>query len=279
MTRTILIHCHMFKNAGTTFDWSLQRNFGELFLDHRDDEPMRNQKGYLYDYLQKHKDIVSLSSHHIQLPLPVVEDINFLPAFLLRHPIDRVGSVYEFERQQDADTPGAINAKKLSFNEYIAWRMQLNVGATIRNYQVRYCAGAFNKVSLDNNEFTTACQTLNRSPLLGLVEKYDESMVLFEEVLRRYFNDIDLAYVPQNTGKRRRLGIDKRIEAVLSNLDAPIKESLLSQNKLDIELYTHAEKLLNDRISLIADFDMKLADFRQRCSNLSNKVKHSTVHG
>lgn len=263
----------MFKNAGTTFDWSLKRNFSELFHDHRDDEPMRNQKGYLYDYIQTHKDMVSLSSHHIQLPLPAVDDINFLPAFLLRHPIDRVGSVYEFERQQDADTPGAINAKKLSFNEYIAWRMQLNVGATIRNYQVRYCAGTFNKIRLDDNEFTTACHTLIQSPLVGLVEKYDESMVLFEEVLRRFFKQIDLAYVPQNTGERRRLGIEKRIEAVLNNLDAPIRDSLLSHNKLDIELYSHAEKLLDDRISHIADFDRKLADFRQRCSELSNKIK------
>ena len=35
--RHVLIHAHLFKNAGTTFDFSLQRSFGEQFVDHRDD--------------------------------------------------------------------------------------------------------------------------------------------------------------------------------------------------------------------------------------------------
>ena len=43
--RHILLHGHIFKNAGTTFDWSLERSFGEAFLDHREDKVMRERGG------------------------------------------------------------------------------------------------------------------------------------------------------------------------------------------------------------------------------------------
>ena len=33
--RVIMVHTHIFKNAGTSLDWVLQKNFGKNFLDHR----------------------------------------------------------------------------------------------------------------------------------------------------------------------------------------------------------------------------------------------------
>jgi len=32
--RHVLVHAHIFKNAGTTFDFSLSRFFGHDFVDH-----------------------------------------------------------------------------------------------------------------------------------------------------------------------------------------------------------------------------------------------------
>lgn len=42
--RMVIIHRHLFKNAGTTFDAILENNFGRIFCDHRYDEhaTMRN---------------------------------------------------------------------------------------------------------------------------------------------------------------------------------------------------------------------------------------------
>ena len=39
--RHVILHGHIFKNAGTSFDWSLERSFGEAFVDHREDKLMR----------------------------------------------------------------------------------------------------------------------------------------------------------------------------------------------------------------------------------------------
>ena len=54
MRRKVIIHKHLFKNAGTTFDWSLHKNFGNDFCDHRDDVIKKNSYDLeLYNYTRK----------------------------------------------------------------------------------------------------------------------------------------------------------------------------------------------------------------------------------
>jgi len=60
---------------------------------------------------------------------------------MLRHPIERIRSVYDFERKQRGRTPGSRAAKSKSFRDYVAWRMTPAVAHTIRNYQTLYLAG------------------------------------------------------------------------------------------------------------------------------------------
>ncbi|MCU9611902.1 hypothetical protein OEK97_28760, partial [Escherichia coli] len=53
--------------------------------------------------------------------------------------------MYDFEQRQQAETPGAIQAKMLSFSDYIRWRMQPDVGPTIRNFHCGFCSGTFSR--------------------------------------------------------------------------------------------------------------------------------------
>ncbi len=113
ITRIIIAHGHIFKNAGTTFDYSLERNFGKRFVDHRDDAPMRKKGSkYLKNYLKENKHLQAISSHHMCYPFPNLPETKIIPAYFFRHPIERIRSVYNFERKQKSGTPGAINAKK-----------------------------------------------------------------------------------------------------------------------------------------------------------------------
>ncbi len=142
-SRPVIVHCHLFKNAGSTLDWSLKRQFGAGFIDHRDDDSMRQGASFLGPYIESHTELSAISSHHVRLPLPVSEEFQILPIIALRHPIDRARSVYDFERRQEADTPGAIHAKKLSFADYIRWRMQPDVSPIIRNFHCSFCTSNF----------------------------------------------------------------------------------------------------------------------------------------
>ena len=271
--RVVIAHGHIFKNAGTTFDWSLQRNFGDGFLDHRDDKNMRERgASHLLALSREQTGLRAVSSHFLCRPLPTAEDIRFEPVYFLRHPLERIASVYAFERQQDADTPGARAAKKMNFRRYVAWRMQAEVSRTIRDYQTCNIAGKHENERLREVNFRTlngAIDNLWGMRCVGVVDRYDESMVAFEHALQDPFPDLDLAYVKQNVRSGRWASPDfagkiNKTLRLLGNLRAQV----LANNSFDMALYRFANQKLDEAIREIPDFDKKLADFCQRCRQL-----------
>jgi hypothetical protein len=271
--RTIIAHGHIFKNAGTTFDWSLERNFGDQFMDHRQDQLMK-EKGaaHVAELVASAPGLQAFSSHHLCSSLPEVAGLRLMPVYFLRHPIERVASVYNFERQQQADTPGARAAKEKSFAEYVRWRMQGDVAHTIRNYQMHYLAGSHTHASITAPgiaAFSRAMTTLRATPLIGIVERYDESMLLLEHQLQEFWPALDLSYVRQNVSRRGlRRGVKSSVEAVLKRL-GPLQKTLIDNNSLDLALYQLVNRRLDEQLAKIDDLDARLVAFRQRCEALN----------
>lgn len=270
--RVVIIHNHLFKNAGSTIDWSLRRNFGKDFVDHRDDDNMRRGAAYLGPYLADHHTVKALSTHHLTLPLPVVNNTRLMMMLMLRHPIERVQSVYNFERKQNhASTPGAIHARRYNLREYIEWRMQPDIGATIRNFHtVRFLHAHeyTHKNDITEKEFALAVATLRSTEMLGLVERFDESIVLFEESLRPVFPEIDLSYRIQNVGSSKDVPREKRTGKLRKEIGEAVFTKLLNNNSWDLELYTLAEREFSARVDKIKKFQQKLEGFRERCRRL-----------
>jgi len=214
----------------------------------------------------------AFSSHHLCRPLPDMAGVQFFPVYLLRHLIARVGSVYSFERLQEADTPGARAAKEKSFRQYVAWRMRADVAPTIRDYQTRYLAGMHEHPGPEGTgqaAFAGALATLDAT-LVGTVERYDEFMVLLEYRLREYWPDLDLAYVRQNVSRRRlRWGsVESSADAVLKRL-GDLRETLIDENSLDLALYRLANRRLDEQLAGVDKLAERLDDFRQRCRLLT----------
>lgn len=268
VVRPVIVHCHLFKNAGSTLDWSLQRQFGSNFLDHRDDESMRQGASFLGPYLESHKQLTALSSHHVRFPLPTSEAFQLFPIIALRHPIDRARSVYDFERRQDSETPGAIQAKKLSFVEYIQWRMQPDVGSTIRNFHCGFCTSTFDS-EIGEPEYLDSVALLTRTPLLVIVERYDESMLLLEHYLDSYFPGIDLSYVRQNVTPGRNDSLQQRVAAVFDELGPDLTLEFREKNHWDMKLYEDAEAIFSERLGRLGRIEALLEDLRSRCLILS----------
>ena len=63
--RNVIIHAHIFKNAGTTFDHSLRGNFKDSFIDHREDDLVRNDPDFFEGYLNQNKHVNAFSSHSV----------------------------------------------------------------------------------------------------------------------------------------------------------------------------------------------------------------------
>lgn len=265
--RTIIAHGHIFKNAGTTFDWSLKRNFGIDFIDHRDDKSMRRGGAdYLDDFLMKNENIKAISSHHLCLPLPKNVGYNILPCYILRNPILRIKSVYDFEVQQKSDSLGAKTAKNLNFLEYCIWRMKEDIPPTIRNYQTLYLSGV-KKRPLNYFDYSNAVQYVKKTNLVGLVERYDESMVLFEEEFRKKGISLDLSHKKQNVIYDGNLPISNRIDLILEELSEKAN-FIIAKNLYDLRLYAKMCILFEERIKKIPEFYLKLKSYRDRCSML-----------
>ena len=261
--RPIILHAHMFKNAGTTLDWSLRRCFGEGFDDHRDNEPMRQPGDYLATYLSTHLRIKALSSHWLPVPLPILPGIAPKLVMLLRNPLERSRSVYNFERAQvGTNTPGNQKARKLPFEEYVKWRLEPGTGPVLKNFQTRFCSGDYFGQDMDPL-FRQAKANLESLPLIGLVHRYAESMVLFEEGLRDVFPDIDLSWRVQNASQTEVSTQENRIEEIASEL-GDTYSSLIDANRYDTMLLQTIEEKFERKLSKIPDLEARLCSMHQR---------------
>ena len=135
----LLIHYHIFKNAGTSFTWALKHELGEGFRAFDTPSP----KGFvssrdLTALAHQHPDVFAISSHQAAPPAPKIRGREVLSSILIRDPIARIRSIHSFERRQQVATPGAIKAKELSFREYVEWRLETSP-TSLCNFQVYYC--------------------------------------------------------------------------------------------------------------------------------------------
>ncbi|KUJ84915.1 hypothetical protein AWR36_004565 [Microbulbifer flavimaris] len=274
--RLVITHGHIFKNAGTTFDWALRRYFGDAFCDHRDDMPMRRRGvEYLQEFLEENPGIQALSSHHM-CDTSSLEGIKSLPVFFLRHPLLRVLSVYSFERKQRSETPGAKAAKKYSFKDYVQWRMEPEVGRTIRDYQVAYLASGKkipNARNVNLNHLSSAAKRFEDGSLVGLVEDFDRSMTVIEQELGKHFPNIDLSYLRQNTG--RAVKSEQRNINYIANELGEVFDLLVENNSFDLALYRMAKESLEKKVAKADNFDALLADYRSRCEALGGDKKRA----
>ena len=264
--RIVIIHNHLFKNAGSTIDWVLKNNFGKHFVDHRDDDLMRKGAAYLGPYLIKNKKIKAISTHHLVLPLPVVDNITLPQIVMFRHPIERVLSVYKFEREQkNSSTPGSLNAKKKNLKQYIEWRMQPDVGGTIRNFHISRCLPADRSKNdhLTQEDVLAAKEYVDSVDMLGMVDQFDESMVLFAEYLQSIGLNMNLSYKVQNVGQYRKSNSDSVVEEIHNEIGDDTFNLLMEKNKQDLDLYEYVRQLFDKRKKQAADFQKKLVSYKE----------------
>ena len=68
--RGVIIHYHLFKNAGTSVDAILRRNFGEGWASR--EYPPRSDGEAAREFLASNPHIAALSSHTLLLPPPEI---------------------------------------------------------------------------------------------------------------------------------------------------------------------------------------------------------------
>src|SRR5207249_3323610 len=91
-------------------------------------------------FLDSQPGVQAVSSHQARPPLPARFDV--VPIVFIRHPLDRIESVYEFVRR-DTGQPQHKLLSMLSLSGFVSWVLDNGQGAVVvRDYQTIHLSGA-----------------------------------------------------------------------------------------------------------------------------------------
>lgn len=251
--RHIIIHYHIFKNAGSTIDAILRNNFGAFCGGIEGNNPWDTlDAASLLQYVLDNPNLKVVSSHQARLPVPDAPGVLFYPLAFLRHPIDRVGSVYLFERRQPKNSPGPgiKAAHENDIKGYVKWRLTDGNGTVIRNFQTVHLSGREKdmRTAIANEaDLEGALRRLNALEFFGIVELFQDSVFRMMNYLAREFGNLDTSFTVENRSIDRKNTLEERLDELKAALGRSLYCELLDKNALDIELYNSAVSIFQSR--------------------------------
>jgi len=232
-SRLVLFHYHLFKNAGTSIDEMLARNFGRQWESQ--EFPRQGNAAAVTSFIQQRSDLKAISSHTAFLPVPQISGVRVFPILFLRHPIDRLRSAYEFERRQEAGTPGAHLAKTHDLAGYLQELLKRPRHRQARNFQTFRLSR--NEPDNRGSELQRALHALDTLPFVGLVEAYEQSIDRLNGLLRPWLPDFSTSVAHRNAT----VGSDKQLPERLAEIETMLGREfyleLCAANRNDLILH------------------------------------------
>ncbi len=267
--RFVIVHYHLFKNGGSTIESVLRREFGDAFATLHGPHANSTLSGReLASFLSGHPNIAAISSHHLRYPKPFLRNTVVFDCCFLRHPLDRLHSLYNYMRQTDSTDALYRRARELSPKAFMQ-RLVAESPDIVSEVHVTQLArsGAYTRPA-HPSDLEKATRVLHEMAIPGLVEMFHESLVSAEYFLRPAFPDLSLEYVPQNVRRTPALTITEREKELADLWGVSLYDELARLNQLDFELYRRAERELKRRLSLVSGLEERLQNFTTRCNRL-----------
>jgi len=232
--RNIILHYHIFKNAGTSVDAILKANFPNGWATKEFDPDYRTNQQQVLAWCQQQKSIKAFSSHTALLPPPSPPDTQVFPVLFIRHPIDRIASAYYFERNQEGDDFSIQMARQHSLAGYIDAHLSHDGISQCRNLQSHRLAQWFHGTQGDMADL--ALQALDTLPFVGLVEAFDESIEKMVGWLRPHFPNFKPMQATQNVG-RAFANLEQKLTEIRDEIGDDCYQRLLQANAADMAVY------------------------------------------
>jgi hypothetical protein len=258
--RYILLHYHIFKNAGTTVSFVLRRNFGRrvAFLDSEDFNAIVDN-GTLIDFLQKRPSIRAVSSHQLRPPKPHHEHFCFRDILFLRDPLARLSSSYDFYRRTKVtEDPLTTEAKRRTVADFMELLIE-SYPYYVNNVQVNFLA-ALNRRH-EETELQAAVRIASDATVLGVTELFDLGAVTAEYVLSSDFHRLNFGYIAQNVSSVKPRDLDIHLTQFREACGRRIYEQLVERSALDLELLKLARKEVYRRFESIPGHEDRLQNF------------------
>ncbi len=272
--RFVLLHYHIFKNGGSTIDFTLDRSFGDTFVNFHgmhDDAVLCAED--IIGLIREHPEISAISSHHIRYPRPHARGVVFFDLCFVRHPLSRIRSLYHYGRRTDPDHWLAQLANAHDEAGFVAHLVE-HLPHTLTDVQINHIAngGAFARAA-GERDLERAIATLVEMSVPGVVERFDESLVAGEFFLRPAFPAIDFAYVAQNVSApdgHHPSGNDDLLDHCCEAWGPDTFDAVLALNTWDLRLHTAACDEVERRLAMLPQRDTRLTAFRDRCRALAD---------
>jgi hypothetical protein len=278
-TRFVIVHYHIFKNGGSTIASILEREFRNAFATvHGPDDVSVLDHTQLAGFVSEHAAVQAISSHHIRYPKPLLPNTVIFDWCFLRHPLDRLQSVYSYFQRIDSPDPLCRLARQEHSRVFFK-RLIENAPHLVSNVQVTFLAngGAFTR-PVDSSDVNNAAEVFSRMAIPGLIEKFDESLVAAEYFLKPAFPRLKLDYSPQNVSRPPVKSSADRQEWLRHSWGSDLYATLVQLNQGDLELCLRAEAEITRRLSLVPAAEQRLADFQSRCPQSRLAVAYPREH-
>ena len=251
--RFVLLHYHFLKNAGSTIENILDRNFGERFA--RADTADRSghfTNEALLSLLESDPKLEAISSHQIRHPLPTARGYLFFDICFLRDPIDRIRSMYDYFRQKpSAGDPLSELANRASLGEFLTCLVE-RFGEEATNVQVALLAkGGVDEDPVGERDFQLALERMLETSFLGVVDLFEDSVLAGRYFLDPVFPNLDCAEAPANVSGGMAGSLAARRKTVRAACGESVYRELIRRNALDCELVRRARVEVRRRRALV----------------------------
>ena len=241
--RNVIVHYHLFKNAGTSIDRLLNKNFAEKWVSF-DGNTAGNiiSCKELEKTISENTDAVAFSSHQIVPPLPEIAGSVF-PVVFLRDPLDRVKSAYLFEWQKQL----GLENPKGSLKEYVTEKFKNKRSSAVDDFQTMRLSNIQknrfgSSQASDETILEQAFEFISSLSFIGIVDRFDLSVEFLEDYLKPAFPQFKSSNIAANTLQDITLSLEKKKADIHAELGDELFEMIVSRNAMDEKLYQYGVK-------------------------------------
>ncbi|WP_404713057.1 DUF6473 family protein [Sphingomonas sp. MMS24-J13] len=248
--RAILVHMHIHRNAGSAIDRALQESFDHQWRTVSAPDPAAGGEAVV-QAAASDAGLQAISAHQMRFPLPEREGLRFQPLLLLRNPIVRARSVYDFERSEQqrthSDAFHTRMANQHDFRGWVEWCLSDTIASgPIANLQTRLCSVTNNGTRMDhwNHAITLRnfheAKTLLSTAAVGTIEDFDASLIRIERALHLTFPRLRLLAYLENAAADEGIDLTTTEDMVREELGEALYDRLCAANAFDLLLWKRA---------------------------------------
>jgi len=247
--RTLIVHYHIYKNAGTSIERILSSSFGARFGALEGPTPTSILRPIeLARFAQRNPQLLAVSSHLLRPPAP--QGLRTLPFVLIRQPLDRAYSVYCHHRRESGTFPSIAAARRMGFRDFVAWCLDHPVegGVVMTNYQVIHLSeasfrnGGILRATAKEDDLHAATQYLAAAACFGVVDQFPQAMDRFCAAAAAIGLPLIRSTPHENVTAGRPDSLQRRIGLAEAELGTALCERFKRENELDQRLYAWASQ-------------------------------------